>query len=85
MEPGLDGLIHISDLEGDSRDFNPREALKKGQSIDVQINSIDIEKKRISLKPAAEAQDEEAFKQYMEPESDTYNPFAGLLNDKKKK
>ena len=85
LEPGLDGLIHISDLEGDSRDFNPREALKKGQSIDVQINSIDIEKKRISLKPAAEAQDEEAFKQYMEPESDTYNPFAGLLNDKKKK
>ena len=81
LEPGLDGLIHISDLEGDSRDFNPREALKKGQSIIVQINSIDTLKKRISLKPAVEAQDEEAFKQYMEPESDTYNPFAGLSKD----
>lgn len=85
LEPGLDGLIHISDLEGDSRDFNPREALKKGQSIIVEINSIDTEKKRISLKPAAEAQDEEAFKQYLEPDSDTYNPFAGLLKDKAKK
>jgi len=85
LEPGLDGLIHISDLEGDSRDFNAREALKKGQSIIVQINSIDTDKKRISLKPAAEAQDEEALKQYMEPESDTYNPFAGLLKDKMKK
>ncbi|MEA1910109.1 MAG: S1 RNA-binding domain-containing protein [Spirochaetota bacterium] len=85
LEPGLDGLIHISDLEGDSRDFNPREALKKGQSINVQINSIDTEKKRISLKPAAEAQDKEAFKQYMEGDSDTYNPFAHLLKDKAKK
>lgn len=84
LEPGLDGLIHISDLEGDSRDFNPREALKKGQSIIVKINSIDTEKKRISLKPAAETQDDEAFKQYMEPDSDTYNPFAGLLKDKMK-
>ncbi len=81
LEPGLDGLIHISDLEGNSRDFNPREALKKGQSITVQINSIDTRKKRISLKPAVEAQDEEALKQYMEPESDTYNPFAGLLKN----
>ncbi len=81
LEPGLDGLIHISDIEGASRDFNHREALKKGQSITVQINSIDTLKKRISLKPAVEAQDEEALKQYMEPESDTYNPFAGLLRD----
>lgn len=85
LEPGLDGLIHISDLEGNSRDFNPRVALKKGQRITVQINSIDTRKKRISLKPAVEAQDEEAFKQYMKPESDTYNPFAGLLKDQKKK
>jgi small subunit ribosomal protein S1 len=85
LEPGLDGLIHISDLEGDSRDFNPREALKKGQSINVKINSIDTTKKRISLKPVTDTQEDEDYKQYMEPESDTYNPFAGLLKDKMEK
>ncbi len=85
LEPGLDGLIHISDLEGDSRDYNPREALKKGQSIIVKINSIDTMKKRISLKPVTNTEEDEDFKQYMEPESDTYNPFAGLLKDKIKK
>lgn len=84
LEPGLDGLIHISDLEGDSRDYNPREALKKGQNINVKINSIDTLKKRISLKPVTNTQEDEDFKQYMEPESDTYNPFASLLKDKKK-
>ncbi|MCK5197603.1 MAG: S1 RNA-binding domain-containing protein, partial [Spirochaetales bacterium] len=85
LEPGLDGLIHISDLEGDTRDFNPREALKKGQSVIVKINSIDTLKKRISLKPVTETQEDEAFKQYMEPDSDTYNPFTALLKDKMKK
>jgi small subunit ribosomal protein S1 len=85
LEPGLDGLIHISDLEGDTRDYNPRETLKKGQSIIVKINSIDTLKKRISLKPVTNTQEDEDFKQYMEPDSDTYNPFAGLLKDKMKK
>ena len=85
LEPGLDGLIHISDLEGDTRDYNPREALKKGQSIIVKINSLDTLKKRISLKLVTNTQEDEDFKQYMEPDSDTYNPFAGLLKDKMKK
>jgi len=85
LEPGLDGLIHISDLEGDSRDFNPREALKKGQSINVKINSIDTMKKRISLKPVINTQEDEDYKQYMEPDSDTYNPFSELLKNKVEK
>ena len=85
MEPGLDGLIHISDLKTDTRDTNPGDILKKGQSITVQINSIDKEKKRISLKPVSSTLEDEDSKKYMEPESDTYNPFAALLKDKTKK
>jgi small subunit ribosomal protein S1 len=85
LEPGLDGLIHISDLEGDDRDSNPRDKLKKGQKISVKINSIDIERQRISLKPTSGTLDDDAFKKYLEPESDTYNPFAALLKDKIKK
>lgn len=85
LEPGLDGLIHISDLKTDTRDDNPDDILKKGQSISVQINSIDIEKKRISLKPVSSTLEDEDTKKYMEGESDTYNPFAVLLKDKTKK
>ncbi|MCK5735513.1 MAG: S1 RNA-binding domain-containing protein, partial [Spirochaetaceae bacterium] len=50
LEPGLDGLIHISDMRTDSRDSNPNDIFKKGQTVTVQINKIDIEKKRMSLK-----------------------------------
>ncbi len=84
LEPGLDGLIHISDLESDTRINHPREVVKTGQSVNVEINDIDIEKKRISLKLVTRSQEDDNIKQYMEPESDTYNPFADLLKDKNK-
>jgi len=85
LEPGLDGLIHISDLKTDSRDNDPGDIVKMGESISVQINSIDIDKKRISLKPVSSIQEDEEYKKYLEPETDTYNPFAELLKDKTKK
>ena len=85
LEPGLDGLIHISDLEGDTRDNQPRKVLKKGDSVTVIINNIDTEKKRISLKPVSTSQEDENYKEYMEDDSETYNPFAALLKDKIKK
>jgi small subunit ribosomal protein S1 len=89
LEPGLDGLIHKSAMAADSRDANPRDILKKGQEISVQINSIDIEKKRISLKLSSLAQEEESIQKYMEDKKDssgeTYNPFAALLKDRMKK
>ncbi len=87
LEPGLDGLVHISELRGDSSDSNPADKLKPGQSITVLIKDIDKGKKRLSLKPASTIQEDETVKKYMEPEvdSDTYNPFAALLKDRKKK
>jgi len=85
LEPGLDGLIHISDLKGDSRDDNPADVLKRGQSLTVQINNIDVDKKRISLKQVSSFQEDATLKKYLEPETDTYNPFAELLKDKTKK
>ena len=85
LEPGLDGLLHVSELKTEGRDTNPADLLKQGQKLTVQINSIDIQNKRISLKLAASKEEEEAKKKYMEPESDTYNPFADLLKNQKKK
>lgn len=86
LEPGLDGLIHVSDFESESRINHPKEVVKEGQSIEVIINSVDTVKKRISLKPFSKAQESEDFSQYMgeNTESDTYNPFSSLLNEKKK-
>jgi len=51
LEPGVDGLIHISKLGAGRRINHPREVLEQGQEITVRIDGIDPESKRISLVP----------------------------------
>jgi small subunit ribosomal protein S1 len=82
LEPGLDGLVHISELKGDERIDHPRDAVKEGQTLEVEINDVDVQKKRISLKPAGRSQLDESLSKYMDSEPDTYNPFSALLKDK---
>ena len=46
--PGIDGLIHISQI-ADRRIDKPEDVLSEGQNVDVKITAIDTERKRISL------------------------------------
>ena len=52
LAPGIDGLVHISKLGQGRRLNHPREAVEEGQNIEVLIESIDLENKRISLAPS---------------------------------
>jgi len=49
IEPGIDGLIHISDMSWTKRVQHPSEMLKKGDTVTVLILNVDAENKRISL------------------------------------
>ena len=49
LEPGVDGLLHISDMSWTRNVGHPSEILRKGQDIETQILNIDRDNKRISL------------------------------------
>lgn len=49
LEPGIDGLVHISDLSWTDKVAHPNEVVAKGDELDVVILSIDYENRRISL------------------------------------
>lgn len=49
LEPGVDGLIHISDLSWTKKIRHPGEFLKKGQELEVVVLSVDKEQRRIAL------------------------------------
>ena len=49
IEPGIDGLVHISDLSWTKRIKHPSDMVKKGQELDVVVLNIDTEERRISL------------------------------------
>lgn len=49
LEPGVEGLIHISDLSWIKKVSHPSEILKKGDIVDAVVLSVDKESKKITL------------------------------------
>ena len=49
IEPGIDGLVHISDLSWTKKVRHPSELVSKGEEMDVVILNIDQDRRRISL------------------------------------
>jgi len=49
LEPGIDGLIHVSDLSWTEKVEHPNEVVDKGQEIDIVILAVDFDNRRITL------------------------------------
>ena len=49
IEPGIDGMLHISDMSWTKRTAHPSEVVKKGREIQCVILTVDEEKMRVSL------------------------------------
>jgi small subunit ribosomal protein S1 len=49
IEPGIDGLVHVSDMSWTRRVEHPSEVVQKGQELEVMVLDVDAENKRISL------------------------------------
>ena len=49
IEPGIDGLVHVSDMSWTKRVEHPSEVVRKGEQTEVMVLAVDSENKRISL------------------------------------
>ncbi|MGD1822655.1 MAG: S1 RNA-binding domain-containing protein [Pleomorphochaeta sp.] len=49
IEPGVEGLAHISELTWTKRVNNPKELLKIGDVVNAKVLGYDLDKKRVSL------------------------------------
>ncbi|GIV29466.1 MAG: 30S ribosomal protein S1 [Bacteroidia bacterium] len=49
LEPGVDGLVHISDLSWDKKIKHPSEIAKKGDEIEVVVLEVDINNRQLKL------------------------------------
>jgi len=54
LEPGIDGLIHISELGKNKKINHPREILEENQVLEVKILKVDQQENRLSLTVASE-------------------------------
>jgi len=49
IEPGLEGLIHISELGAGRRISHPQEVITSGQDVEATVLAVDTTKRRLSL------------------------------------
>jgi small subunit ribosomal protein S1 len=82
LEPGLDGLVHISEMEGIDRNSNLSKLFKKCGKMTVEVKEVNKSEQRISLMPTTSVEQDKTTAKYMADQSDNgegYNPFASLL------
>lgn len=88
LTPGVDGLVHISKLGAGKRINHPREVLAKGQAIEVKVDKIDKDSKRLSLsvigseRTEDREEREEDYTQYLKPKAGSMGTLADLLKKK---
>lgn len=83
LSDGVDGLVHVSKLNVE-RNTNLKKVFNAGDVLDVIIDRIDVEEKRISLSTVVSNEEENNAKEYMSSHKDdddgySYNPFANIL------
>lgn len=49
LEDGVEGLVHLSEMDWTNKNVNPNKIVKQGMKVSVSILDINIERRRISL------------------------------------
>jgi small subunit ribosomal protein S1 len=49
IEPGIEGLVHVSEMDWTNKNVNPQKVVAMGEETEVMILEIDEERRRISL------------------------------------
>jgi small subunit ribosomal protein S1 len=49
LEPGVEGLVHVSEMSWVKKNVAPSKIVQPGQEVDVQVLEVDSNKRRISL------------------------------------
>ena len=49
LEPGVEGLVHVSEMSWTKKNLQPGKIVSTSQEVDVRVLDLDLEKRRISL------------------------------------
>jgi len=49
IEPGVEGLVHVSEMDWTNKNVNPSKVVQLGDDVEVMVLDVDAERRRISL------------------------------------
>jgi small subunit ribosomal protein S1 len=84
IAPGVEGLVHVSELGAGRRINHPKEVVKVGQEVEASVLSIDHDKRRLSLSLAgAKDASPDEVREAAPAAPKKLGTFADLFNKKK--
>jgi small subunit ribosomal protein S1 len=85
LAPGIEGLIHVSELGAGRRVSHAREVVSEGQEVEVVVLGVDAQRRRISLSMGAVQAQEEAAEvaAYAPPARTGFGTLGDLLKPKR--
>jgi small subunit ribosomal protein S1 len=83
LEPGVDGLLHISNMGGGRKINHPKEVVSLNESVEIRVDAIDLEDKRISLSMVGVATQEEVKNNKTKEEQGDIKNYQNTVNQKK--
>jgi small subunit ribosomal protein S1 len=81
LEPGLEGMVHISELGAGRRINHPDEVLSAGQKVTATVLNVEPERRRISLSLSDESAPAESVSQATAPADSDASSGLGTLGD----
>ena len=81
LAPGVDGLVHISELGGERRINHPQEVVSVGDQVLATVLSVDTEKRRIGLSLDKERKNKESIRPEITAEQTQPKQSFGTLGD----
>lgn len=88
LAPGVEGLVHISELGAGRRVNHPREVVQLGQRVEVRVLGVDAGRRRLSLSMAPLVSEEQAAETAAvasyQPPTEGLGTFADLFNKNKR-
>jgi len=49
IEPGIEGLVHVSEMDWTNKNINPAKVVQTGDEVEVMVIDVDSERRRVSL------------------------------------
>ncbi|MBI4511655.1 MAG: S1 RNA-binding domain-containing protein [Deltaproteobacteria bacterium] len=81
ISPGVEGLLHVSELATGRKVNHARERTKVGQALEVTILAVDVEKRRLSLSLAGSAEPDDDMPMPTTPsQKQGFGTLGDLLN-----
>ena len=88
VAPGVEGLVHISELGSGRRINHPKEVVEVGQEVEATVLGIDAERRRLSLSLSSSRENAASTEEMVEQTKrapDKFGTFGDLLSKIQKK